>query len=258
VRFSQPELALYSPGYGVAYPDIVEARGGGVFITECNKTAARAHAVDGALLAALLAQDTAASLATRALALRFDAASARGAFPTPRLPDFRAPAARGAGAVVCLWLSDHAAARAGDVLLDTRAAGAPRGRGLALLVRAAGVVGLELTDDAGRTAFLNTDAACAAPLLGAGAHLFAAVVDAGARVLSLAVDGALCDGGDEAAAGWAFLPPDFGSLAGGDASFTLAPTYAGRVLGGGFYDGLLFTSEIVGNFRAGPPSNKTH
>lgn len=254
VRFSQPELALYSPGYGVAYPDIIEARGGGVYITECNKTAARSHAVDGALLAALLAQDTAASIATRALALRFDAASAGATFPTPRLPDFRAPYVRGAGAAVCLWVSNHAAARAGDVLLDTRAAGSPRGRGLALFVRAAGVVALELTDDAGHTAFLNTDAACAAPLLSAGAHLVAAIADAGARVLSLAVDGALCDGGNETAAGWVFLPPGFGSLAGGDASFTLAPTYAGRLLGGGFYEGFLYTSEVVGNFRAGPPA----
>lgn len=257
VRFSQPELALYAPPrapYGLGYPDIIELDDGRVFITESNKSVARAHAVDARALALLLAQDSARTLTRDALALIFNASSARRAFPTPTLPSFRSSAgAWGEGTAVSLWLANHSAAAPGDVLLDTRS-GAPPTRGVALRVGPSRAIVWELTDDAGSSVGLVSDAACTAPLLAAPhseAHLVTALADTNARVLSLAIDGVLCDGGADAPAGWTTVPPAFGTLQGGARTFTLAPSYKGEVRGGGWYERTLYTSEVVGNFRAG-------
>ena len=106
----------------------------------------------------------------------------------------------------------------------------------------------------GAAASLATDGACTARLLTAGPHRAAFTVDTSAHVVTASVDGALCDGGALELFGWAWLPASMTALAPSAASFVLADGYHGRVLGGDWYGRALLASEVVGNWRAGPPA----
>jgi len=262
VRFSQPEVALYDfwdladkPGY----PDLVEDDiRGSVFVTETNKTDARIHALPAPMLALLYAQDVIAVAATTGIAHTFGATAVNTTLPSPPLPDFGAGyPAEGYGATVGLWLCDHFLVRgSGEVLIDTRDHVTNAGLRIATTdaTPALRALNVTLTDVAGGAVSLVTDPPCTGLLSSAGApHYFAAVVDAGAHMLSVFVDGVLCDGGSWAAQGWAWVPPTFGNAT-GRGSFVLAPNYSGKVLGGVFYERWLYTSELVGNYRAGPPA----
>ena len=268
VRFSQPEVALhYAPlggppasdsntGAGPGYPDFIED-GGRVDITETNKTQARVHAVDPAFLSLLFSADSLNATAAAGVAVAFPAGAQGGSFPTPPLPAFADGAGGGAGAAICLWLANHGAAAPGQALVD---AGGP----LRVGVAEGGALLLNLSDAAtGTTAALRMDGDCAARLrsAAAGAHLAAVVVDAAARVLTWSVDGVLCDGGQAGGAGdglwgWEWAPVGMGDLnANAKApSFVLGGGYGGRVVGGAWYGRALMHTEVVGNWRAGPPT----
>ena len=258
VRFSQPEVALYdwsAQGDRPGYPDIVET-GDQVFITETNKTHARRHEVPPAMLALLFAQDTAATTATAGRVATFNESAVNSTIPAPPLPDFSAGyPVDGYGATIGLWLTDHDLARSGEVLIDTRERAG--GAGLVVSVisndQVTNALNVSIGDGNGTLAWVATDPPCTMLLGAAGQpHYAAVVVDAGAHLLTLVVDGVLCDGGTVAPQGWSWVPPSMGNTT-GRAAFRLAPDYRGRLLAGEFYSRWLYTSELVGNYRAGPP-----
>lgn len=235
------------------YPDFIETSDGALYITETNKTVARTHLVNASLLAGLLVQDSAAAVAGGA-SLLWGADDAGKAFPTPPLPSFEDYRVQNDGVTLGLWLCNHSLSRAGEVLVDTAAAGG-QGPSLSLTVAPGGGVSLRVSDAShGVVGNLTSDAACSGRLAPPGApHYVVATVDTGAHLLTLAIDGVLCDGDTEAPAGWAWVDADAGSLAPGAPTFILARNYSGALLGGGWWARMLTVSEAVANYRAGPP-----
>lgn len=261
MRFSQPEVALYDwsaqsdrPGY----PDIIDdAVSGRVYITETNKTHARRHEIQSGLLAVLYAQDTLAVTATAGRVVAFNSSAVNTTLPAPPLPDFSAGyPVDGYGTTVGLWLEDHFLARSGEVLIDTRFNSSSAGLVISVISneQVTAALNVSIGDDNGNVAWIVTDPPCTTLLSATGPpHYAAVIIDAGAHLLSIVVDGVLCDGGSVAPQGWAWVPADTGNTA-GRTSFRLAPDYRGQLLGGDFYSRWLYTSELVGNFRAGPPA----
>lgn len=259
VRFSQPEIALFSTDYEgaqegsrVGYPDILVDATRGVLVTETNKTDARCHAIDEGLVDALFAQATASAPLNNA-AVTFGAGSQGMTFPTPPSPLPNAAAAkRGDGLTFALWVDGHSRASAGQVLVDVgpvRLATSPPPRGAAPS-SAPGVI-LTLTDAAGRGGNATLCARCTATLASAGAHLVAFIFDASAHVITPSVDGALCEALAEEHA-WAWVAWDMGAAGVAAPSFVFANSYGGRVLSGGWYPSASLNSDIVSAWRAGP------
>ena len=297
VRFSQPEIALFSTDYAGAqagarpgYPDILFDATRGVLITETNKTDARCHAVDAALVDALFMQAT-ASAPLAGAAVEFDAGAQGKTFPTPPtpLPDASA-ASRGDGLTLALWVEGHENAAPGEVIIDVGpvrlvtvvpASGAAPGRDSALsrgtwrgsagaLPRAAapgsaisnGVVPdstpdsasgvmLFVVDAAGRGGNVSLCARCSSALAGTGTHLVAFVFDASAHVIIPSVDGALCEALEDEH-GWAWVDWDMGAAGAAAPSFVLGASYGGRVRAGGWWARAVLNSEVVAAWRAGP------
>ena len=80
-------------------------------------------------------------------------------------------------------------------------------------------------------------------------------VDAGPMIAYAILDGVLCNGGAHKQAGWQTLDQSFGSLQG--AAGTPLSIDNGHVVEGRLYYHALFTSYLVGNFRAGVSPNFT-
>jgi hypothetical protein len=259
VRFSQPEVALYdwvAQGDRPGYPDIIEASDS-VYITETNKTHARRHEVAPALLSLLYAQDTLSATATAGRVAVFNSSAVNKTISAPPLPDFTAGyyPVDGYGATVGLWLTNHHLARSGEVLIDTRYNASGAGLVIAVISddQATNALNISIADSDGDVAWVVTDPSCTMLLNSIGQpHYAAAVLDAGAHLLSVIVDGVLCDGGVTATQGWVWVPAGMGNTT-GRTTFRLAPQYHGNLLGGDFYNRWIYTSEAVGNFRAGPP-----
>jgi len=227
---------------------------GSVYITETNKTVARTHLIDGALLSLLLHQDSVAQVAGGNLTYTFTAGDKGRAVAAPTIPPFDGPWQRGLGLTLGLWLANHGGAAAGQTLFTSVAAG--NTSGVSIEVVPGGALRCNVSDGVGAATSLPTDSLCTARLLDAASdpHYVAFVVDGGAHVLSVSVDGMLCDGATESLQGWTFLPATTHDLSGSAAQFTVGGTYTGTFAGGHVYSRYLQTSEAVGNYRAGPPA----
>lgn len=264
IKVSQPEIVLHDytlldtmPGY----PDFIEdasavpqVPGSGssptIFITETNKTHARVHPVDPAMLALLWSQQTVTGVAQGNLTLQWSAGSQGKAFTTPTLPVLGTYPHPGYGFTIGLWLTNHSAAAAGDQLIQV---GSP----LRLSVVTGSAIQLAIKDAAGVSANVTTDSECTARLLAPGAaHYLAAIVDAGAHILTLSVDGVVCDGSVEHEWGWSWIPAAMGDLNSNAAPyFSLGGSYHGTIAGGHWYSRYLYNTEVIGNWRAGVPAS---
>jgi hypothetical protein len=262
VRFSQPEIALFSTNYEgaqlssrIGYPDLLWDETRGVLITETNKTDVRCHAVDGSLVDALFAQATASAPLSDA-AVTFGANAQGATFPTPPtpLPD-ASTAARGDGLTLALWVAGHDGAAAGEVIIDVgpvRLATSPPPPGAA--PGSAPSVTLTLTDAAGRGGNASLCARCTATVASAGPHLVAFTFDASAHVLTPSVDGAICEA-LEVEHAWSWVDWDMGVAGAAAPSFVFAGSYGGRVLGGGWVTSAKLNSDVVAAWRAGPAAS---
>lgn len=244
-----------------------------MYITETQKTIARVHRVPHDLLQGLWTQQTANRLALQGLTINITGSQVGHSVPAPTLPTFTKYARVGQGLAITAWVSNHGAATAGQVLLDGRRSGSASGKsqdaaaaGIVLSVGAGNSVVLNLTDSSGTTVSWATDPTCSKALLqgwtgtaatagasaAAEAHHLAFVVDGGPLIITVAVDGVLCDGGPAQARGWTWFTDALGNV-NGASSWAVAPNYGGTLLGGRVYaQRYLRTSEVVGNFRAGP------
>jgi len=99
---------------------------------------------------------------------------------------------------------------------------------------------------------ISTDEICGATLWDGKNHHIGFIVDGGPKVMSVIVDSILCDGGAYSRLGWTFFPSQMTSV---NASiYTLAPTFSpNKFLWFRVYNVYLFTSEMIGNWRAGSP-----
>lgn len=240
IHWSQPEILLYGADRekGMSYPDWVEADGG-YRVTETQKTVARIHEVDPALLEGMWNQWTEERLVKSGLVLALPAERTREArVDMPPLPDLSA----GGGFTIDLDIAFKWFAP-GQILLNTREDG---GTGITVMTGERQTLMVYLSD--GRTTERwESDAGlfqCDTP------HHVSIIVDGLAKVLSFVVDGRLLDGGGDRLYGWLRFSDALGDVNGAKKA-TIAPAFEGRVLSLRIYDRYLRTSEAVANWRAG-------
>ncbi|MBI3970165.1 MAG: hypothetical protein HY332_02650 [Chloroflexi bacterium] len=244
LHWSEPEILLYDddPEARISYPDFIE-HGGRYFITETQKSIARVHEIDVALLEGVWRQGDLREIARDGLAL-----SVRGAqcasgrrVALPALPDL----SQGGGFTLDLWV-ELGRREGGQVLLDGRDA-----QGHGIVLETAGTLNnctLQLMLDDGR---YQGSWDCDPWVLATGRpqHVVA-VVDGGPRIISFVVDGRFCDGGMARQYGWGRFHRRL-SHVNGAGELTLAPALDGRLHSLRLYRRYLRTSEAVGNWRAG-------
>ena len=223
IHWSQPEIVLYDPDPNVrmSYPDLVE-QDGRFWVTETQKTIARVHEIDPALLEGLWSQGTAKEVTRKGLIL--EAAGDKGEV------SLNSEAAGGLTLDLWLKLADLAA---GQVLLD--------GQGIVLSTTDRGTIQVELSDGKARFAW-DCDPGLLQPNT---LHHIAVILDAGPKIITFVVDGALCDGGTGRQYGWARYPDALALVV--PSRLKIAPAVRHLRV----YGRYLRTSEAIANFRAG-------
>jgi hypothetical protein len=258
IKWSQPEIVLYDDDTYIrmSYPDLIEDEGE-FFLTETQKDVARVHSVERTLLEGLWNQFDNRAVPTEGLVLDLPRAndSMPREVPMPRLPAFIARDSSRAdhgtkdlrsGFTIDLWVTFDSLS-AGQVLLDSRT---EAGQGLCLHTSADGTVEIVLND--GRT---ENRWRCDPGLLPAGRlHHVAVGVDGGPGIITFIVDGRLCDGGNARQFGWGRFSPNLRHASGAE-TLRIASTLCGRIRRLRLYSRCLRTSEVVGNYRAGPTNN---
>jgi hypothetical protein len=285
VVWAQPEVVLYdrlSPEDRPGYPDMTVRRSdGAIVITQTNKTVARANAIPLSVVTGLVQQRSLrVSVSSGVVASWSGKAPSKQPIAAPglvRFAPYNASAMPGDGLSVQLWLEDHAMAKAGDVILSNAAAlvaadrlggaGSPEkaavalgaGEGMSVTVgSSAGELLLSITGPQGGSMSYAMDSLCAGRLGQTGTHAAAVVLDSAARLATWVVDGVACDGGSEATNGWQWFnqdPTEDPVSVGGTSTLATAPSYSGSLVGGAVYNAALLVSELVGNYRAGPPQS---
>ena len=253
ILWSQPEVVLYAPDFfsGPSYPDLIE-EDGRYFLTETQKTAARVHELDPALLEGLWGQFQAATVPRNGLILELPSDLPMPCqAEMPGLPEFTVrdywgsgPGRQdlGGGFALDLWLRLNSLEE-GQVVLDSRT---EAGAGLALVTTPRGTLELVMNDGRGESRW-DGDPGAIQP--GRVQHVVVSV-DGGPRVISFVVDGQLCDGGGRRMYGWGRFSPALRG-ANGSKRVSIAPNMCGKLISLRIYDRYLRTSEAVGNWRAG-------
>ncbi|HOX05615.1 MAG TPA: hypothetical protein PK280_04360 [Planctomycetota bacterium] len=252
ILWSQPEIVLYDPDFfsGPSYPDLVE-EDGRYFLTETQKTVARVHELDAALLEGLWGQFEVGAVTSRGLLLDLPA---DGRMPEriamPALPEFstrdywgKSPGRQdlGGGFSLDLWLRLDSL-EAGQVILDSRT---EAGVGLALVTTARGTLELVMNDGRSESRW-----DCDPGVLEAGRPQHIVVsVDGGPRVISFVIDGRLNDGAGRRMYGWGRFSPVLRG-ANGSKELAIAPGMSGEIMSLRIYGRCLGTSEAVGNWKA--------
>jgi hypothetical protein len=241
IHWSEPELALFDPhpAIRISYPDLVEQEGR-FWITETQKSTARVHALDRALLDGMWAQGSVSNVCADGLVLDVAAAGAQ-APSRPAVPERFGGLARG-GLTVELWFELETAAP-GQTLFSSLSAG---GRGVRVSTSELAfqpTLLIELSDGA-RVAAWQTDPGA---LQAGKRHHVVFACDFSSTVLAVVADGVFLDGGGARQYGWGRLPPDLGEVRGAPQG-ALAPAVSRLRL----YERPLRTSEAVAHFLAGP------
>jgi hypothetical protein len=234
IHWSQPEVLLYDddPEIGMSYPCLVE-QSGKFWVTETNKSVARVHPIDTALLEGLWSRGRDKQVAQSGLVLTMSGDALRAGRAT--VPQIAGP--RGFSLDMVLRLDDLSP---GQTVLDARDG---TGRGVAVTTSGQGALRVRLSDG-DDTCDWDSDPG----VLAAGTeHSVTVTFDAGPRILMFVADGVLCDGGPDRLQGFTHVAPAVGDINGKDA-VPLRISDAIRTLR--VYDRPLRTSEAVANHRA--------
>ncbi len=241
IHWSQPEILLYDRDVDVrtSYPDLIE-QDGRYWITETQKSIARVHEIDAALLEGLWAQGERKNVAREGLVLDVapgeteDPSSLRPAAQTLNVAD-------SGGLTVELWLKLDDLTP-GETLVDSRLVDG-EGPAITLTTTERGAIRVDATDGVREASW-----DCDRGLLRVGElHHVVAIFDAGPGIISFLVDGRLCDGGDARSHGWARYDAALSNVLGAD-PFRLAASVVRLRL----YNRYLRTSEAISNYHAGP------
>ncbi len=239
IHWSEPEIALFDPNPAIrmSYPDLIE-QGGQFWLTETQKSVARAHPLDRALLDGLWGQGSASNVCQSGLVL--EKAHAGDVPSRPAAPKAFGDLSHG-GLTVELWVKLETGAP-GQTLFSTQE---KSGQGVRVVTAELGgqpTLEIELGDGA-RVASWHTDPG----VMQAGKLQHVVFVcDFSAAVIAVVADGVFLDGGATRQYGWGRIPLEMGEVKGAYQAL-LAPPVRGVRL----YNRALRTSEAIANFRAG-------
>ncbi len=247
LHWSQPEILLYDdePKTRMSYPDLIEQHGR-YWVTETQKTVARIHEIDSALLQGMwneLDDELPPQPVSRGCIAHFNASDLTTGKATVGRP-LTLDNEKGFTVELLLTVNRFTP---GQVLLDTRK---EDGRGWALSMGESRTLKLSIDDGEHRGAW-DSDAE---RLTEGQPHHVAFVVDGGPNVITVVVDGVLCDGGKERQFGWGRFDPRIGDVSGTrtvKADLTSVTVNSLRL-----YDRHLRIAEVVQNFRAEAESKR--
>lgn len=239
MHWSQPEILLYDddPKLRMSYPCFFEDQGR-YFITETQKTVARVHEIDPALLEAVWTQHELAAVAADGLVLD----TAGGLAGPTALTALDSPEGWD-GLTLAFWvrLDDLAP---GQTVLSTSVAPAA---GIRVTTADDGAVQFEISDGTNAT-ILPSDPRVLRP---GGWHHIAIILDGGPKIATCVVDDRLCDGGDARPQGWVRLTCELAAVKAKIKSVEFGAGINGAVGPLRVYNRYLRTSEATGNWRAG-------
>jgi hypothetical protein len=223
----------------MSYPDLIE-QDGRYWVTETQKSIARIHQLDTALLEGTWAQlqdelpDAPVVEDCIAAMDGTDLKSANIALAKPLTLEGER------GFTLEVWLTADRFTP-GQLLLDTRRGD---GGGWTLSVGENKTLNLSIGDGERRSSWN-----CDTGLLSEGRrHHVAFVVDGGPNIITVLVDGALCDGGKNRQFGWGRFDPKIGDVSG---TGSIKTDLAGVTLHGmRIYSRYLRSAEVVQNYRA--------
>lgn len=245
IEWSEPEILLYDddPQVRMSYPDLIED-GGRYYVTETQKSVARTHEIDPALLEGMWRQGARSSLVTRGRRLDLRGAQVRqgAVFTMPALPKLGS----GGGLTVELWLKMRELSP-GQVIFDGRDA---QGKGIALTFSDRFTLRLALSDGVRSSAWESDPGTFPGTLRTNQWQHVVVIVDGGPKIISFVVDGVLNDGGAARQYGWGRFDPGIVEVA-PKPEITLAPALYGEIGALRVYDRALTVAEVVGNFRVG-------
>ncbi len=241
IHWSQPEIVIYADDVNMrmSYPDLIE-EDGRFWITETNKTVARVHSIDRALLDGLWNQGKVKQVAREGqlLECKGDALAKGKEIALPQPIDLTKT--RGLSVDVWLTLNDL---KPGQVIVDSRK---PDGKGIALTTAEDGTVKVEVSDGTTKASWT-----CDPGLLEKGKrHHVVATVDDSPKIITFVVDGKLCDGGEHRQYGWGRYAAELGDVS-GTGKLRVAPSLDGTLHSLRVYGRYVRTSEAVANYHAG-------
>jgi len=239
IHWSQPEILLYDPDTDVrmSYPDLIE-QDGHYWVSETQKTVARIHEIDPALLEGLWSQETNKTLARRGLVLELSAGQKMpDTVPMPKLPPLR----DGNGFAIDLWLSLDNAKPEQPLLVAVD----DEARGFYVATGSKSSIRLGLRDGLGQV-YWDSDPGTLVPKR---LQHVTIIVDGGPRIIGFVIDGILCDGGTARQYGWGRFPSTCANVS-GKGPIRLGPGMARQLKALRIYDRVLRTSEAVGNHKA--------
>ena len=234
--WSQPEILLFDddPSTRFSYPDLIE-QDGKYWVTETQKSIARVHEVDPALLEGLWNQTTASALVTKGLLVNAsDDLLLSGIVDMSQGP---IDVVGNGGISVDFWLLALEHWKADEVLLDSRDG---NGAGICVVTKRDLAVAMTLSDGQ-TTVTWDTDPGLMTP----GSHHVVATLDASPQIGAMVVDGHLCDGGEAREFGWRHFDEIPRDVRGGAVLSVTPQLNSVRV-----YGRYLRTSEAVSNFNA--------
>ncbi len=239
IHWSQPEILLYDPDENIriSYPDLIEANGR-FWISETQKTIARVHEIDPALLQGLWTQGQKRERIENGLLLSRDGERIQNEkLKIPALPNL----AEGGGFTIELLLRFDMIST-DQSLLDTRD---ENGKGIR--IRTADKNNIEfIMNDGAREFAWDCDANLLVPETW---HHIAVVVNGGPKIVSYVIDGIVGDGGEERQKGWQRFSSEFADINGGkDAQVVFS--FHGQMNQLYIYNRCLRVSEIISNYNS--------
>jgi hypothetical protein len=243
LHWSQPEILLYDedPKVRMSYPDLIE-QDGRYWITETQKTVARVHEIDAALLEGLWRQletdDKSVPGKLPARTASFGASElANGRARAPRVP--RLTAGQGFSLEMQIRLDNLAA---GQTLVNATDAAE---RGWQVLTAGDGRLEIVLSDGKNSARWASDPG-----LIKSGRTQHVVItVDGGPKTITFVVDGKVCDGGADGPCGWGRFDAELvDANAEGESALRSAPPSAIKLLQ--IFDRPLRNFEAVALARA--------
>lgn len=237
IYWSQPEILLYDNDLtvnGMSYPDLMESNGK-YWISETQKTKARVHYIDVALLNGLWNQASSRSLIKKGMIANWQNIEAKKSLAMPILPNLKQ-----GGFTIDLWINLKDL-KPGKILLDSR-----DGKGKGIWISTSEKQGLRIDMSNGIDSVQGWDTDSSSLKIRQNSHVVF-VVDGAPNIITTIVDGKVCDGGASREYGWGRFSDKLEDING---SRKLKISAEGsKIKSLRIYDRYLTTSEVISNFH---------